>query len=314
MILTLHTKGQTATPPVYQTPFPPPGVSPAHAAFPSPFGQPPQSAPMPTAPFYGSQPPAPFNYGDAFGGAPSGPRPGGFPPAGQFHAPPQFSPAPQHQYGGDHVHVTGFGPMPGFQPSNIPHQPQHAPAPFGQHNAPRLPGVSPPSQTPPQRQPSLPTAPGLPQRPTFNAPHVSREQLAEMHHGNVSASTDGQPAQLPSRPTGSATTQSVDDLISNAAQESTQANAAQTSAAATPTPAPEKPAAAEKKVDGDSKKSKKATRLVYPEQDASPEERMSSTSKYEFTPEKNNPTILGPVEGNVTGVVQDSDKVVDAQG
>jgi hypothetical protein len=150
--------------------------------------------------------------------------------------------------------------------------------------------MSPPAHDLPPRQNSLPSAPGLPQRPTFNAPHVSREQLAEMHSGNMG----GGPAATPHESGANAT--SVDDLISGAAAQ--QAKKPSLSQHPTPTPAPEKEA------EGVSKKSKKVTRLVYSDQEVSPEEKMAQMPRYAFSPDKNaEETHLAPVTANL-GVVQ----------
>lgn len=135
-----------------------------------------------------------------------------------------------------------------------------------------------------------------------------------MHQGNVSATGEHQPQQPPQQQqqapphqhnTVSANAQSVDDLISSAVQQSVQAPAAEP-LAATPTPAPE---TAEKS----GKKAKRTAKLVYPEQETSPEEKMSSLSGYTFTPPTGGEHYLAPVEGKATGPVQDSDTVLDAQ-
>lgn len=299
-------QAQTATPPVYQNPFPVPAPSagsPAALSFPLPYGHPSASAASPPAPFYGAQPPPAYSYGEGYGGAPPPIVPGAFPP-GQFPPQPHFSPAPQQHYGDSNAYPPPFSPYPAH------HGAAHAAAPFNQY-PPRQQSATPSSQ-PPQRQNSLPVPPGLPQRPTFNAPHVSREQLAEMHHG-VNVPGEGQPQQFPSHTPTSANAQSVDDLISNAAQNSVQAPAVQTPAAATPAPPSDKQAPAEK---NESKKSKKAIRLVFNENkhNLSPEEKMAMLPKYRWIPDKGGETVLAPIEAHVTGPVQDSDKVLDAQG
>jgi hypothetical protein len=98
----------------------------------------------------------------------------------------------------------------------------------------------------------------------------------------------------------------VDELISGAAAQQSAKTAP--SQQPTPTPAPEKEA------ESASKKSKKATRLVYSDQEVSPEEKMAQLPRYAFTPDKVGETYLAPVEANVTGVVRGPDDVLDAQG
>ncbi len=95
---------------------------------------------------------------------------------------------------------------------------------------------------------------------------------------------------------------SVDDLISSASKGA--------EAAATGNDAPAE-AAPEKK----SKKDKdKSMRLVYSDNDTSPEEKMAKMPRYAFTPEKKEETVLGTVGAAVTGVVTGPDDVIDKQG
>lgn len=287
----LNEQADTATPPQFQSSFPPPAA--AQAGSPPPSAYPPQ--PYGQAPAIFAQPqPSSFNYAaDAPYSAPPAP----FPP-GQFGPPqPSFSPAQPY---GDHGPPAPFAPP--AQYAYPPHgaaMPPQSTSPPQYHSARQPPPMSPPTQPLPTRQNSLPSAPGLPQRPSFNAPHVSREQLAEMHSGNL-----GGP--VPASHESGANATSVDDLISSAAAQ-------QTAKSATPSHQPT-PAPAEKEAETGSKKAKKATRLVYSDQEVSPEEKMAQMSKYAFTPDKREETYLGPVEAAVTGVVQAPDDVLDAQG
>lgn len=297
----------SATPPVFNAPFPAPtAASPQQATFPQPYA--PHPVPVPAPPFYGTQQSPPYVYGEAFGGAP--PPVGAFPP-GQFPPQPQFSPPPQQAMTPGYPY-QGF-PLPGGPgPAGLPHSGSPFNPPYNQRGPP--PANPPVQQQPPaqQRQNSLPAAPGLPQRPNFNAPHVSREQLAEMHQGNVHAAGEQQTQPFTSQASANATAQSVDELISSAEAHAAQ-NQSQTPVAVTPTPAPEKPASAEKKADGEGKKAKKEARLVYSDQETSPEEKMSAIPKYHFTPDKGGEMYLGPVEAAVTGPVQDADTILDPQ-
>jgi len=63
----------------------------------------------------------------------------------------------------------------------------------------------------------------------------------------------------------------------------------------------------------DGKKGKKSTRLIYSDQQTSPEEKMAGMSRYSFTPRKSE-TVLGPVDASVTGIVRGPDDVIDRQG
>lgn len=117
------------------------------------------------------------------------------------------------------------------------------------------------------------------------------------------------------------TAQSVDDLISNAAEKSSQvptvpypgSATASAPAGATPAGEPEKSAPAEKAQS--SKKAKRPFRLVYSDEEISPEEKRAMLPKYKWTPpKKNGDTILAPVGEAMTGPVQDSDKVLDPSG
>lgn len=287
---------QTATPPVFHQPFPVPQASPPQATFPLPYGQPPP-------PFHGQQQSPPYNgYGEGYGGPPpaqQGPYPG------QFGAPqPQYSPA---QHYGDPNQSAGYPPAPHAPFNHFPqnhHPPAPSPSPYNQQVQ------RPPVHEPPARQNTLPPAPGLPQRPSFDAPRFSREQLAEMHSGNMTAANDTQGQQQhhhhqPHEP--SANASSVDDLITSAAQQSVQTPAVIT-------PVAEKPA--EKPSDANVKKAKKASRLSYSgsNPDVGIEEKVTSLPKYSYTPEKGEETYLAPVDAAVTGVVQGPDDVIDRQG
>ena len=118
-----------------------------------------------------------------------------------------------------------------------------------------------------------------------------------MHSGNL-----GGPVSASQEPGANAT--SVDDLISSAAAQ--QGAPPTTSHQPTPTPV-----AAEKEAEAGSKKSKKATRLVYSDQEVSPEEKMARLPKYAYTPDKGGETYLAPVEAEVTGPVHGPDDVAD---
>lgn len=91
---------------------------------------------------------------------------------------------------------------------------------------------------------------------------------------------------------------SVDDLVSGAAK---QADAA---AEATKTePTEEKPAKKDKA---------KQMRLVYPDNETSPEEKMSRLPRYAFVPDRQGEVVLEEVPAAaVVGTVRESDTVID---
>lgn len=92
---------------------------------------------------------------------------------------------------------------------------------------------------------------------------------------------------------------SVDDLVSGAAK---QADAAANEAAKAE-PAEEKP----------SKKDKaKQMRLVYPDNETSPEEKMAMMPKYAFVPDRQGETTVeGLAAASVVGTIRESDSVID---
>lgn len=295
----------------YQPPFSAPQGSPPQSAFPQPYGQ------SHGQPQYYGQSQNPFEYNEAPYGGPPPPQQGAYPPPGQF-GPPQPQYSPPQQYGEQMGYPGGvynqFTPGPGPAPF-----PAHSVSPFPPQYNQRLPPTSPPANAaPPVRQNSLPTAPGLPQRPSFNAPHVSRSQLHEMHSGQAAGSGEAPPPKEPGARSAlshdaGAISSSVDDLISNA-QQAAQAPPALQHAENGKLAEAEKTTqvAAADTPDGAKKSSKKASRLIYSDQQVSPEEKMASMARYSFTPKKGEETVLGPVEAAVTGVVRGPDDVGDA--
>jgi len=94
----------------------------------------------------------------------------------------------------------------------------------------------------------------------------------------------------------------VDDLISNAKEPKPAGTE----------PAPSTDAAAEKKVKKGKEKDKN-TRLVYSDNEVSPEEKMAKLPRYAYTPEHKQESVLGPPEAAVTGAVVGPDDVPDRQ-
>ena len=161
----------------------------------------------------------------------------------------------------------------------------------------------------PQRPGSLPPAPGLPQRPSFGAPPVNAFQMQQMHQGQLSGpsnqnehpysgqqNTQQQPNQNGSaHPAGpidrtsvpnqsldtpailSANASSLDDLVSGAAKDADKAASG----------AVEKPDVVkiESTEEKKGKKEKdKNMKLIYSDNDISPEEKMAKMPRYAFAP------------------------------
>jgi hypothetical protein len=247
------------------------------------------------------------------------------PPGQPFQ--PQYSPAQQYQPS------QPFSPS-GFQPpgQGFPGGPPHsygagspAPGPFNPYQGP---SSHPPAAhgTLPTRPPSLPPAPGLPQRPSFGAPPVPQYQMQQLHQGqpapfqgqqngwqgNGWKGQDQKPAMSSAytpNPQGhgefTTNASSVDDLVSGAAREVddideiirmaeagirppkkgdvTPVAAAVLEPEATAIPAPEassKPEPSEKK-----SKKDKPMKMVYSDNEISPEEKMALMPRYAFIPE-----------------------------
>ncbi|KAF2404081.1 hypothetical protein EJ06DRAFT_187454 [Trichodelitschia bisporula] len=207
---------------------------------------------------------------------------------------PQTSPPPF----ANHPFQAPFAPpfaqqqAPFQPPFPVPVQPFSGPpmagAPF-----PPVPGFSPPggqpfpppfhTPTPPFAQGAPPpprqgsgSAPALPQRPQFSAPPVNAAQFQQMHQGAAPSHTVTQGA--------------VDELISSARQSAQAEEATQTAS---------KP------------KKEKNTRMVYADNEISPEEKMAQLPKYQFTrgAREQQGSVLrsatGTVGAGATGVVRE---------
>ena len=96
------------------------------------------------------------------------------------------------------------------------------------------------------------------------------------------------------------TAASIDDLISSVV------NQAESRGTNGVPPAVEAPAEKKPKKEKD-----KNFRLVYSDNETSPEEKMARLSRYAFTPDKQGPTVLGNVTAAVTGVVAGPDDAID---
>ena len=218
------------------------------------------------------------------------------------NGPPPFHPGPPQYHNG-----------PPFQNGPIPFNgvpPQHfgagSPPPYSQSP------FQPPSNNPPpqyngmpQRPPSLPMAPGLPQRPAFAAPPVNAQEMQQMHHGYFKnqASPQEQTLSPPphANPNGASATQvvpgaavptanpllepptvlsanasSLEELVSGAANDADKAASVAKSKEAGSKTAD---ATEEKKT---KKEKDKSMKLVYADNEVSPEEKMSKMPRYAF--------------------------------
>ncbi|MCJ1395771.1 hypothetical protein MMC18_008657 [Xylographa bjoerkii] len=302
-----------------QMPYGGPQNGSTYASYPQPYvqaGMPfqqPQVFPQQT-PGFGSPPIQQYPQHQAFPPAHQYPSPGnpGF-------APPQFHNGPQTQFPNGPPRPFGAGspPIPFHQ------QPQYQP---------------PRTQTPPQvlplaqRSGSLPTAPGLPQRPSFAAPPVNAFQMQQMHQG-----------QMPGTPTPSTNVQqnqanprgNSPHFVSGAGSSVSSLHAPHTTQdkSSTPTVAPdvsilddasknlslsENPTELKAGAPQTEKKSKKEkekeTKMIYSDNETSPEEKMAKMSRYAFNPEGKEETVLGDAStAAVTGVDRGYDAPYDRE-
>jgi len=243
----------------------------------SPYAQPPQ-------PSFQQQPP--LSYTPAFSP----------PPFQQPSFPGQPYGAPMMQNGGPPRPYGAGSPMQPFQPhrTGSPSQNGTFPQPVRTGSV------------------MLSSAPGLPQRPAVGAPPVNAFQFQQMHQGQIPASQSHvtqqyppqntpanghvpspQPhtaSQAPVRPE-APSSENVDELISSASKQADEKDAVQPAQAqitsATPAEraiAPPLEEAAETKAGKKEKEKAKPTRLVYSDNETSPEEKMALLSRYKFTP------------------------------
>lgn len=229
-------------------------------------------------------------------------------PPSSYSSQPAFSPPAYQQH----------SPFPGQYPPNStsPYPNPGMPLAFGAGSPPFSSHASPPPQPNNFPRPvhtgtvSLPTAPGLPQRPVVGAPPVSGFQFQQMHQGAIPAPHSHSPQPYPQQeapPPGAAhvsnatshevpSASSIDDLISSAAKQADAASAPQSvpipspatngTTTAAPATAPT-PKEKDKSATGEEKKEKsdksKKTRLVYSDEHISPEEKMAMLPRFAFT-------------------------------
>ena len=227
------------------------------------------------------------------------------PPSNSFSSQP-FSPSISQGYPSPNIptYASQGSQFPStHQQHSTPYQSQHQTNPPNPYGAPP-PSVQThgggPSQTAslPPRPGSLPPAPGLPQRPSFGAPPVNNYQLQQMHHAQSQPSPmrDGQrdhqdgghASKTPgenNHTSGDAT--SLDELVAGAANAAAKLDVNSSNP-------------------GDKKsKKEKMSKLVYSDNEISPEEKMAGLPRYAFVPERKGETVLGnAIQATVTGVVQ----------
>ncbi|KAF3394104.1 Protein SUPPRESSOR OF FRI 4 [Penicillium rolfsii] len=245
-----------------------------------------QGQPATASPVQQQPPPVSLAYPPPYGGA-AVPATAPYPHQTASPVYPSFSPPGAAPYTPSPVAAAPF--IPGYPPQ-----------PYTQPTAPMSYGATPPpfphQQTPPTdpslppRPGSLPTLAGLPQRPAFAAPPINAQQMQQMHMGHPAP-----PAPMPGHANGNASqtpgqvSSSVDDLISSAAKEAAAA---------------EKPAKKDKA---------KNTRMIYSDENTSPEEKMAKLARYAFSRQMfQKETAPGEIPGSiVVGTIRDQDTVVD---
>ncbi|OXV11871.1 hypothetical protein Egran_00368 [Elaphomyces granulatus] len=183
--------------------------------------------------------------------------------------------------------TPGQAPAYGSTPPPIPFAQQQQ-LPARTHTPPQASSLFPP------RPGNLPAAPSLPQRPSFGAPQVNPHLLQQIHHAHLPIAAgaissthgpilSGENALIVETVTHPLAA-SVDDLISGAAKEADNA-AARAASAPKPEETPEeKPTKKEKS---------KPTKLVYSDNEISPEEKMARLPRYAFVPDRKGETALG---------------------
>ncbi|KAL4922750.1 hypothetical protein BDW62DRAFT_2565 [Aspergillus aurantiobrunneus] len=209
---------------------------------------------------------------------------------------PNFSPGGQPQF----PPSTQFSTPAGYSPQPVPGF-QNTPPSLQQQQQPQI--NTPQTAAFPPRSGSLPAAPSLPQRPAVGAPQVNAYQLQQMHMGHPAPGGAAAPGVANGeQPEATAFSSSIDDLISGAAKEADQAAASN----ATPKPADgaeEKPAKKDKS---------KQSRLVYSDNEISPEEKMARLPRYAFVPDRRTETTLEELPSSaVVGTIRESETVVD---
>lgn len=147
---------------------------------------------------------------------------------------------------------------------------------------------------------------GGPQHPSNGFDNTQHVPNGPSHHDFGGQSTKTSLNDRQDQASANAT--SLDDLLSGAAKDADEAGLAAEAKANAKTES----AQPERK----SKKDKeKATKLVYSDNETSPEEKMAQLPRYAFVPNGKGQTVLGDATtAAVTGVASGSDDVLDTQG
>ncbi|OJD11868.1 hypothetical protein AJ78_07455 [Emergomyces pasteurianus Ep9510] len=133
--------------------------------------------------------------------------------------------------------------------------------------------------------------------------------MQQLHHGQPSYGLEkSQSSRSPSGPlpAGEQPSSSIDDLISGAAKQADEIAGKSPAPTAKPEDGiGEKPAKKEKE-------KPKATRMVYSDNEISPEEKMAQLPRYAFVPERKEETVLGDATtAAVAGVNTASEQLVN---
>lgn len=147
---------------------------------------------------------------------------------------------------------------------------------------------------------------GGPQHPSNGFNNIQHTSNGPPHHDSGGQSTKSPVNVRQAQALADAT--SLDDLLSGAAKDADKASIAAEAKANTKA----ENAQPEKK---NKKDKEKATKLVYSDNETSPEEKMAQLPRYAFVPDGKGETVLGDATtAAVTGVARGSDNVLDMQG
>lgn len=185
----------------------------------------------------------------------------------------------------------------------------------------------PPGQQFPREPPSvtptnLPGVTGLPQRPVFPGsqpqapfptPHVQapfQSSIGSLQApGESPMGQNGQTVGYPGSMTSPQNTGVAPGTVTSAADGKSVDSDKNAEAIATA-----KKLAADASIDKKSNSKKdRSIKLVYSDNDISPEEKMAALPRYTFKREKKDETVLGPVTASVTGIAVGPDDVIDKQ-
>jgi hypothetical protein len=191
---------------------------------------------------------------------------------------PPFPPSQGPQFAGQPMLPMGLPQIPGqMSGSTVTRQPQRY------------------SQSPVAPTPNtLPPAPGLPARPTFEAPTFNRDDMSRMHAGQQTSVGHNVPKKLVKKTNSEEDQEKLEIFLKGAKDEFQKKNAdaaalqakeakdaaeiiqaAEDSQKTSTTPAEAAPS-------GKKKKSSKPQKLVYTDDSESPEEKLARRAKYAF--------------------------------